>query len=473
MNGKITLRHTDSPIRILVVDDEDSMRNSLALVLRRKDYVISRAHDIRSALKMLERDEINLVITDLRLENESGLDLIAKIKADYPSTESILITAYGTIESAVEAIQAGAFDYITKPFSNDQLLLKVQKAVERQMMCQELTTLRQHVAMSYGFDNIVGISKPMMQLKETARRISSTGITVLISGDSGTGKELFARAIHHHSDRRDKAFVTIDCSAIPEGLLESELFGHTKGSFTSATNDHKGLLETADGGTIFLDEVNNMTLSIQAKLLRFLQESEIRPVGSSVTMKVDVRVLAATNRNLSEAVGRGDFREDLFYRLNVIPLHIPRLIDRAEDVEILIEYFLRVIAADMGRETLSISREAVDLMLKHNWPGNIRELENTLKRGAALCHSDHLGADDIIFIVSETRSTGCTPAVPTTTEKPEKKNLLAHTQRSVISNALEENNWNFTQTAQELGIGRTTLWRKVKKFDLQRPLPTE
>ncbi|RKX25028.1 MAG: sigma-54-dependent Fis family transcriptional regulator, partial [Candidatus Zixiibacteriota bacterium] len=337
---------------ILIVDDETGIRRSLAILLGSANYAIMEAEALETAIVLLNNNDIDLAVIDMRLGDESGIDLVKQIKQNHPNTESVLLTAYGSIESSVEAMKAGAYDYVTKPFSDSELLLRVSKALERKKMKEEIITLRQHVAMSYGFDNIVGISKQITQVKETARRIAATDITVLITGASGTGKELFARAIHHHSHRRNGPLVAVDCSAIPETLLESELFGHVKGAFTSASSDKKGLFEEADGGTLFLDEVSNMPAPIQVKLLRFLQDSVIRQVGSSTSRKVDVRILAASNRDLATMVSQGEFREDLYYRLNVIPLNLPSLMERAEDIEILTEYFMRKIADEMDRSPM-------------------------------------------------------------------------------------------------------------------------
>ncbi|MBU0984683.1 MAG: sigma-54 dependent transcriptional regulator [candidate division Zixibacteria bacterium] len=458
--------------QILVVDDELAMRRSLAILLGKEQLEVLEADSLSAAVSVLAEKTIDLVITDLRIGDENGLDLIKIVKERHPDVESVLITAFGSIESAVRAMQAGAADYLTKPFSNHELLLRVNKALERKTMREEIITLRQHVAMSYGFDNIVGISKKIAQLKETAMRIAPTDITTLITGASGTGKELFARAVHHHSHRRNGPLITIDCSAIPETLLESELFGHIKGSFTSATQTKKGLFEAADGGTIFLDEVANMPQSTQVKLLRFLQNSEIRPVGASVSRKVNVRTIAACNRDLAIMVKDGEFREDLYYRLNVIPLHLPTLVERSEDIEILTEYFLRTISMELGRGTITISRQAVDKLLSHSWPGNIRELENTLRRGAALATSTRLENDDIMFVTNECAGHEQPEVQPRTTLRL-KGNSLDNGQRSLIIRALNEHDWNYTKTAAELGIGRTTLWRKIKKYDLQRELVTE
>jgi len=454
---------------ILIVDDDPAVRGTMAILLRRANHQVHDADNIARARRLLGEHSIDLVIVDLRLGEENGIDLIRLVKQSCPDTEAILLTAHGTIESSVEAMQAGAFDYVTKPFSNHEFLLRVDKALERRSLKQEIVSLRQHVAMNYGFDNIVGISKQISTVKDTARRIAPTDITVLITGASGTGKELFARAIHHHSNRRHQPFVAVDCSAIPETLMESELFGHVKGSFTSASQNRTGLFEEADGGTLFLDEVSNIPSAIQVKLLRFLQDSVIRKVGATTSRKVDVRIVAATNRDLAGLVAGGKFREDLYYRLNVILLKLPTLKERVEDIEILTDYFLRRIAGEIGRPTLTISREAVDKLVSHSWPGNVRELENTLKRAAALCTGTHLDIGDIMFVASDEQRTIQTPG-PTKTSLRLKGNLLDHNQRRLIIQALTENNWNYTKTAGELGIGRTTLWRKIKRYDLKREL---
>ena len=463
------MQQQNTPATVLVVDDEASVRRTVTILLSKAKYMVKEADSVTAATGILSQRALDLAIVDLRIGDESGLDLIKHIKQHYPDTESILFTAYGSIENSVEAMQAGASDYITKPFSNHELLLRVNRTLERKKMKEEIITLRQHVAMSYGFDNIIGISKQIRQVKETAKRVAPTDITVLITGASGTGKELFARAIHHHSRRRNGPFIAIDCSAIPESLMESELFGHMKGSFTSAGKDKKGLLEEAYGGTVFLDEVSNMPLSVQVKLLRFLQDSVIRPIGSSVSKKVNVRIIAATNRDLATMVGQNKFRDDLYYRLNVIPLTLPTLVEHAEDTEILAEYFLRKISREIGKAPLTISRDAVDKLLSHNWPGNIRELENTLKRGAALGNNNHLEATDIIFIASES-STETPSSQPVKNSLRIKGNLLDNNQRTLIVRALNDNSWNYSKTATELGIGRTTLWRKIKKYDLKQEM---
>lgn len=464
----------DKQFTVLVVDDEPSIRSTLAVVLKRENLLVKEAGSLAEATTQLGSESIDLVITDLRIGDDNGLDLIQIIKQKYPETESILVTAFGSIESSVQAIKAGACDYITKPFSNQEIGLRINKALEQKRMKQEILALRQHVAMSYGFDNIVGISKALTQIKETARRIAPTDITALITGPSGTGKELFARAIHHHSQRRTEPFIAIDCSAIPETLMESELFGHAQGAFTSASRSRMGLFEEADNGTIFLDEVSNMPQSIQVKLLRFLQDSVVRRIGASSARKINVRIVAATNRDLSTMVAAGEFREDLYYRLNVIPINLPPLVRRMEDIEILTDYFLRKIALEIPKPALTLNRAAIEKLLSHTWPGNVRELENTLKRAAALCTDTTLQPDDIIFVASETdRPTIENNETSGRRSLSLKGNLLYDNQKNLIIRALDENNWNYTKTATELGIGRTTLWRKIKKFDLKQEAEEE
>lgn len=462
-------REAFSKIKILTIDDEAAIRRSIAMILKARGYLVTEAGSVAEGMTALSKSTFQVVLTDLRMDDGSGLEIIRKIKSDYLETETILLTGFGSIDNAVEAMQAGATDYVTKPFPSEELLLKVDKVIERQKMKKELHSLRQHVAMNYGFDNIVGISKEITKLKETAVRIAPTDITVLITGPSGTGKELFAHAIHYHSNRRAGRFVAIDCSSIPEPLIESELFGHKKGSFTSAHRDKIGLFEEAHGGTLFLDEVSNIPKSVQVKLLRFLQDSEVRPVGAQESKKVDVRIVAATNRELGGMVAAGEFRDDLYYRLSVIPLNLPPLTERAEDVEMLIDYFLRRISNELGKGEFSITRQAVERMISHNWPGNVRELENTLKRGAALCTSTALDTDDIMFISGE--SPARTDQLrPTKSTLILKSGLLDNNQRTLIIRALNDNNWNYTRTASELGIGRTTLWRKIKRYDLKKEL---
>ncbi|MFH1700214.1 MAG: sigma-54 dependent transcriptional regulator [Candidatus Zixiibacteriota bacterium] len=448
---------------VLIVEDESGMNKTLTRLFEKNGFAVTAVEEEVEARRLLESQIFDLVLTDLCLGNGSGLSVLMLSKKLHPETEVIIMTAYGSVETAVQAIQNGASDYITKPFKNKEMVFKANKALERLDLRHTVRYLRQEVAHQFGFDNIIGNSKAIRDLKQVISRISTTNIAVLITGESGTGKELIAKVIHHHSERRKGAFVPINCSAIPENLLESELFGHVKGAFTSAVANKKGLFAEAHNGTIFLDEIGDLPGSIQAKLLRVLQEKEIRPVGGNTTSIVDVRVIAATNANLDKMVREGKFRDDLYYRLNVMPLHISPLRDRLEDIPSLTEYFLRKIQKEYERAPITLSTDGLELLLKHKWPGNVRELENTLKRAIALSGGDQIKYEDIIFI---------SPRETELTYRPsplDKSRSLAETQKLQILNSLEENNWNYSLTANQLGIGRTTLWRKIKKFNLMQP----
>jgi DNA-binding NtrC family response regulator len=448
---------------MLIVDDDTVLNRTLLKLFTQNGYRVTSSTSLRDAVKRLETDIHDLVLTDLRLGADSGLDVLATAKKLNPEVEVIIMTAFGSVPSAVKAIQNGASDYITKPFKNQELLFKVNKAVEQIGLRNEVRYLRQEIAGHFGFDNIISTSRAMTELKKVAARIAGTDISVLITGESGTGKELFAKVLHHHSPRRNKPFVTINCSAIPENLLESELFGHVKGAFTSAVANKRGLFEEAEHGTIFLDEVGDLPYSIQAKMLRVLQEKEIRPVGGNVTRSIDVRVIAATNVDLINAVREGRFRDDLFYRLNVMPIHIPPLRERPEDIPPLTEYFLRKMQKEYNYRPAGLSADGMELLLKHDWPGNVRELENTLKRAMALSGKGQIRYEDIIFISSKTSRLTSEPIF-----SPKGQSLLEN-QKVQILKSLRENDWNYSMTAGQLGIGRTTLWRKMKKFNLKPP----
>lgn len=449
-------------ISILIVEDDTILRQTLARMFCNKGYHIEQASDVPEATLFMENEIFDLILTDYRLGKGTGMDVLEISKKLNPETGVIIMTAYGTVDTAVKAIQNGAADYLTKPFKNDELMVKVEMVLEQMNLRSEVRYLRQEVAQKYGFDNIIGSSKAISDLKKIIDRITGTDIAVLLTGESGTGKELVAKVLHHHSRRRSKAFIPINCTAIPESLLESELFGHVKGAFTSAVANKRGLFDEAEQGTIFLDEVGDLPYSIQAKLLRVLQEKEIRPVGGNKTHSIDVRVIAATNANLNYKVQRGEFREDLFYRLNVMPIHIPPLRERPEDIPALTEYFLRRIQHEYDISGVSLTADSLELFLKHNWPGNVRELENTLKRAVALSGGRQIGYEDIIFISRSQKE-------PAKSDARRNPRSLKEAQKLQILKSLEENSWNFTLTADQLGIGRTTLWRKVKKYDLKAP----
>ena len=448
---------------ILIVDDDRNVCGALKTLLARQGHDVDCVYLAATAKETIEKRFFDVVITDLRLSDGQGLDIVRTVKNVTPDSEVIMLTGFSTVDSAVEAMRSGAFDYMTKPFSDTEMLLTVDKAINQRTMKTELRHLKRAFADSFNFENIIGSSSAMTGIIAVIKQIAPQEINVLITGDSGTGKELIAKAIHNNSPRREGKFVAINCSAMPELLLESELFGHVKGAFTSATANKKGLFEEAAGGTIFLDEVGDTSASLQAKLLRVLQEEEIRPVGSNETFKTNVRVIAATNKNLEQMVARGKFREDLYYRLNVISIHIPPLTDRREDIVPLAQHFLARYCQHFNKPAKRFTPQACEKLLTHEWPGNVREIENTIKRAVALSISDAIDVDNLFLM----------KPMPKREEKSESRISLAQDTTSLqdmardhIVRSLKENRWNYSITASKLGIGRTTLWRKVKKYNI-------
>jgi two-component system, NtrC family, response regulator PilR len=370
--------------RVLVVDDERSMRELLAIVLKREGHEVLLADNGRSALAALERGPVDLLISDIKMSDMTGIDVLRGAKQLDPTVEAIMVTAYASQETAIEALRLGACDYLIKPFDVDELKVKVRERLETRRLRQENVLLKRALGSSHQFHNIIGRSESILQVFRLIETIARTTSTVLITGESGTGKELVARAVHFNSLRRERPFVALNCGALPETLLESELFGHMRGSFTGADTNKKGLIETADHGTIFLDEIGETSPMMQVKLLRVLQERRFRRVGGLEEIEADIRVIAATNQDLSKMVADGKFREDLYYRINVIPVKLPPLRERREDIPLLAEHFLAKYTAQMGTTLTGISLEAVHLLEQYEWPGNIRELENTIERAVAL-----------------------------------------------------------------------------------------
>jgi DNA-binding NtrC family response regulator len=445
---------------ILLVDDEPSARATMAILLKKRGHRVSEAADVGAAVKALADGAFDVIVTDLRMPDGDGLDVLRAAKAHCPEADVILLTAYAGWESAKEAIQLGAFDYFEKGREPDELLHRIDRAVADKVLRRENENLRAQVRERFGLPGLIATSAQMSQVLDLVGRVGPTDATVLIRGESGTGKEIIAKALHHASRRAGGRFVPINCGALPETLLESEIFGHVKGAFTGASASKKGLFEEADSGTLFLDEIGEMTPSLQVKLLRALQSGEVRPVGSTQAITVDARVVAATNRDLEPMIRQGAFREDLFYRLNVIPIELPPLRERREDIPSLAELFLGRFAERQGR-VLRLSAAAMERLFRYPWPGNVRELENAMERAAILAPADTIEPGDLPPHVGAGLVPGPAPAL-------EAERTLAEAERAHIIQALERCGWNHSRAAEALGIGRTTLWRKLKDYGVEK-----
>jgi DNA-binding NtrC family response regulator len=449
--------------RILVVDDEETIRRLLKDLLEANGYEVEVAGDAHAAMQRLKAREFEVVLTDLMLPDGDGLEVLRVARARPYEPEVLIITAYGTIDSAVEAVRGGAFDYLTKPLATQKLLLTVERAIERRTLKHEVSNLRREVGERYAPQNLIAASPAMRRILELVEVVAASDSSVLIQGESGTGKELVARAIHFRGARAARPFIAINCAALPEALLESELFGYAKGAFTGAATDRKGLFEEADSGTILLDEIGDMPVLLQAKLLRVLQEGEVRRVGAASVRRVDVRIVASSNRDLAGLIRESKFREDLFYRLNVIPLVIPPLRERKEDIVPLCGHFLALYGGKLGRKTQSLSAEAFQLVQNHDWPGNIRELENVIARAVTLSASPVISTEEfkVIFSLGGPRLADSAGAAGRSDDAPSNK------EREEIRNALKAANGNQTRAALALGMGRNTLWRKMKKYGIE------
>ncbi len=448
---------------ILVVDDEENLRRVTQLRLEQAGFEVQTAAGGSAALALLPRFRPELVITDLRMPGISGLDLLKSIKAQAPEVIVVVFTAFGTIESAVEAMKEGAYDYLIKPVNSEALRMVVFRALEHHQLKREVTELRQAIDRKYGFENITGHSKPLLMVLDAASRAARSEATVLIHGETGTGKELLARAIHFNSPRKEKPFVVINCGAIPQDLLESELFGHVRGSFTGAVADKRGRIELADGGTIFLDEVGEMPTALQVKLLRALQEREVEKIGAPAPVKVDVRVIAATHRNLEAMIEDGDFREDLYYRLAVIPLRLPPLRERTEDIPVLAMQFFQQFKARAGRPNLTLPTTLLPYFQSHRWPGNVRELENVIERLVVLCPGDSITLE----LLPENLRREKPGLDALSLELPQQGISLEAVERELIERALLRFEGNQTRAAQYLDISRKTLIYRMEKFGLK------
>ena len=453
-SGTKTIRMTVMG-RILVVEDEDFQRTELADFLREVGHEVFEAQDGRSALESARNQQIDIAILDKKLPDFDGLQLISELKKLNPEVDVVIVTAYGTIDTAVQAIKLGAYDFITKPVDLEELQLKIDRILEKRRLQAEIRLLRDELRRYQRVGEIVYKSKAMEQVMEIVRRVAPTGTTVLITGESGTGKELIARAIHILSGRKGR-FVPVSCAAIPEHLIESELFGYEKGAFTGAVRSKPGKFELAHQGTLFLDEIGEMPLNLQVKLLRVLQDKEIERLGSTKAVKVDIRIVAATNRELEKLVKEGKFREDLFYRLNVVRIHIPPLRERREDIIPLAEHFLKVFSREMHKPIEGFSREAKQLLLSYDWPGNVRELQNAVERAVVLTRYNFIMPEDL-------------PIARTSDSDRVQSLRLEDVERAHIKKVLEMTEYNISRAAELLGIHRNTLREKMKRYGLVRP----
>lgn len=451
---------------ILVVDDDENLRRVTQVQLEQCGYQVTAAPDGFQALAILRQTPQNLVLTDLKMPAMSGLDLLKRIRADYPETIVIVITAYGTVVTAVEAMKEGAYDYITKPVHPDELTLCIGRAMEHVHLLEEVRELRTSLDREYGFENIMGNSKALLYVLDQASRAARTSSTVLIRGETGTGKELLAKAIHFNSPRKSEPFITINCGAIPKELLESELFGFQKGSFTGAIANKKGKMEMASKGTVFFDEIGEMPLELQVKLLRLIQEGEIEKVGATGTCTVDVRIIAATHRNLQAMIEDGTFREDLYYRLAVIPLELPPLRERTEDIPGLVNYFLAKSKQKHGRPQLTLPSSFMQYFTSYQWPGNVRELENVIERLVVLSREEEISLNDLPDSLRRQPPVLDVLSV----DLPPQGISLEAVEKALIQQALTKSNWNQTHAAKLLDLSRRTLIYRMEKYGLDREM---
>jgi len=452
--------------RILVIDDEEDMLENCSRILRRIGYEPLTEKDPVRAVEAIERERPDLVLTDLRMPEMDGIEILRATKQIDPEIPVILFTAYATIETAVEAIKEGAFDYIPKPFSADQLQVSIERALQQKRLLEENRRLKEQVASTYSFENIVGKSLPMLQVFELIKKVAKSEANVLILGESGTGKELVARSIHANSRRAERAFIPVDCASLPETLLESELFGHEKGAFTGAVSSRPGLFEFANGGTIFLDEVGDLGMNLQAKLLRVLQERQIRRVGGNRFIDVDVRVISATNRDLQAAVSRGEFREDLYYRLNVISIPLPPLRERKGDIPLLAQHYLKKYSAASGKEIKGITPRAMELLEAYSWPGNVRELQNVIERAVVLAEGEHITPADLPeYLKGKGHAIPLEP-LENLPLKEAKERQVKLFEREYLVHLLERHHGNISQAARAAGVDRKTIHRLLKRHGL-------
>jgi DNA-binding NtrC family response regulator len=455
--------------RILVVDDEETIRTSLTDLLQEKGYEVIAVSNGQDALEQIECEDLDLALVDLKMPGIDGFEVLQRAVAMKPGLPVLMITGYATVDSAVMAMKLGAIDYIAKPFSPGELNIRIEKALEKGRLVDENVYLREALHERYAFGNIIGTSAAMHDIFMLIKKVAPTDSTILIQGESGTGKELIARAIHQHSVRKNKKFIAVDCGALPETLLESELFGHVKGSFTGAVMTKRGLLEVAHEGTFFLDEVGDLTTGIQAKLLRVLQEKEFRPVGGVKNIRVDVRLIAATNKDLEKMISTGEFREDLYYRLNIVPIHLPPLRQRKEDIPMLVDHFIRVYNEKRNKHVKGISSEALNMLVDFEWPGNIRELENIVERMVIMNEDSviekkhipaHISGSAVYLNVTTPQTSGELKQL----KKQMREKAVENIERAFVIDALKRNEWNVSQAARDVGMKRQNFQALMRKY---------
>ena len=461
--------------RVLVVDDEAVIRDALKRILEGERFSVETCVSGHSAIESLHEREFDLIVTDLKMPGMNGIEVLKAVKALQPEAPVIMITGYASVDTAVEAMKNGAVDYIAKPFSPEQFLEKVERALEQRVLLLEELSQKKDAISAHGFDLFVGQSKEMQKVYHRIMQVAMTDSTVLITGESGTGKELVARAIHKNSPRCDRAFVAVDCSSLAENLLESELFGHVKGSFTGAIQAKTGLFKVADGGTLFLDEVSNISMATQAKLLRVLQERLVTPIGGTQPVPINIHLVAATNRNLRTMVSEGTFREDLFFRLNIIPIELPPLRERKGDIPLLISHFLKKFTSAVGKNIRGIAPDAMALLESYDYPGNVRELENIIERAVVLAAGEIIHKEDMELFVEAVGGAASEVSegyVPHTADelKEMKRHIRDHAVESIekafVLSALERNNWNITRAAEETGILRPNFQGMLKRLGI-------
>ncbi len=448
--------------KILLVDDEVILRENIALILRQEGYEVVEASNGEEAFEKYLNDKFDILISDIEMPKMKGIELLEKISRIDPHLISIFITAYGSLETAIAALRLGASDYILKPIDFDELILKVKRLLEFRQLVIENQLYRRELQKQYSFDKIIGKSPAMQKVFEMIKSVAETNSSVLITGNSGTGKELVSRAIHYNGPRRDKPFVVVNCGAIPETLIESELFGHKKGSFTGAIKDKEGYFQAANGGTLFLDEISEMPLQSQVRLLRAIEQKEIIPVGSSTPIPVDVRIISATNKNLYKEVEEGRFRSDLYYRLNVVEIHLPSLSERVEDIPLLVEYFVDKYRKEMNKNIKGVDVDAMKALMNYTWRGEVRELENVIERAVIFCKGEYITINELpSYIISD--------QVPDLNLASEFKSLeiaVNEFEKEYIRKALAQNDYDKEKTARMLGVSTATLYRRIKELKI-------